>query len=65
MATNPIARKLAAAPDAEMTMPALFIGHGNPMNAVEDIEAILKQISFETTLLSPRSIERGPIEASV
>ena len=30
MATNSIIRKLAAAPEAEATMPTLFIGHGNP-----------------------------------
>src|ERR1035438_6351910 len=38
MATDSIIGKLAAAPDTEATMPALFIGHGNPMNAIEDTE---------------------------
>jgi aromatic ring-opening dioxygenase catalytic subunit (LigB family) len=38
MATDPIIRALAAAPDTEVAMPALFIGHGNPMNAIEDTE---------------------------
>jgi len=35
MATNSIIRNLAAAPETEATMLALFIGHGNPMNAIE------------------------------
>src|ERR1035437_9933395 len=38
MATAPIIRTLAAAPDTGATMPALFIGRGNPMNATEDTE---------------------------
>ena len=36
MASDPSIRTLAAAPDTEATMPALFIGHSNPMNAIED-----------------------------
>ena len=38
MATNSIIRNLAAAPETEATMLALFIGHGNPMNAIDDTE---------------------------
>jgi hypothetical protein len=38
MATSSIIGKLAAAPDTGAQMPALFIGHGNPMNAIEDTE---------------------------
>jgi 4,5-DOPA dioxygenase extradiol len=38
MATDSFIRNLAAAPDTGAMMPALFIGHGNPMNAIEDTE---------------------------
>ncbi len=31
-------RKLAEAPETGTTMPVLFIGHGGPMNAVDDSE---------------------------
>jgi 4,5-DOPA dioxygenase extradiol len=38
MTTSSIMRELAAAPATGTVMPALFIGHGNPMNAIEDTE---------------------------
>jgi 4,5-DOPA dioxygenase extradiol len=38
MATDPSIRTLAAAHDTGTTMPVLFIGHGSPMNAIEDTE---------------------------
>lgn len=36
MAIDPHLRRLAEAPDSEVVMPVLFIGHGSPMNAIED-----------------------------
>ncbi len=38
MATDSTIRKLAEASETGMTMPVLFIGHGSPMNAIEDSE---------------------------
>ena len=38
MPAEPIIRKLAATPDTTAPMPTLFIGHGSPMNAIEDTE---------------------------
>jgi 4,5-DOPA dioxygenase extradiol len=38
MASNPIINALATAPETETRMPALFIGHGSPTNAIEDTE---------------------------
>jgi aromatic ring-opening dioxygenase catalytic subunit (LigB family) len=29
-------KRLAQAPDSSEPMPVLFVGHGSPMNAIED-----------------------------
>ena len=56
MATNSIIRKLAAAPDTEATMPALFIGHGNPMNAIEDTEFSRAWAEVARSLPKPKAV---------
>jgi 4,5-DOPA dioxygenase extradiol len=56
MATDPIIRTLAAAPDTEATMPALFIGHGNPMNAIEDTEFSRAWADAAWSLPKPRAV---------
>jgi aromatic ring-opening dioxygenase catalytic subunit (LigB family) len=38
MFNTDLIRTLADAPDTGATMPALFVGHGSPMNAIEDNE---------------------------
>ena len=38
MAADSHLRSLLSVPDSSTTMPALFIGHGSPMNAIEDSE---------------------------
>jgi 4,5-DOPA dioxygenase extradiol len=39
MSLNQTLRDLRAAfPDSDRKMPVLFVGHGNPMNAIEDNE---------------------------
>jgi 4,5-DOPA dioxygenase extradiol len=56
MATNSIIRKLAAAPDTKATMPALFIGHGNPMNAIEDNEFSRAWAEVARSLPKPKAV---------
>jgi 4,5-DOPA dioxygenase extradiol len=56
MATDPIIRTLTAAPDTEATMPALFIGHGNPMNAIEDTEFSRAWADAARSLPKPRAV---------
>ena len=59
MATNSIIRKLrklAAAPDTEATTPALFIGHGNPMNAIEDTEFSRAWAEVALSLPKPKAV---------
>jgi 4,5-DOPA dioxygenase extradiol len=56
MATDSIICKLAAAPDAEATMPALFIGHGNPMNAIEDTEFSRAWADVARSLPKPKAV---------
>jgi 4,5-DOPA dioxygenase extradiol len=36
MAINPLIRTLGEGPNSEAVMPVLFVGHGSPMNAIED-----------------------------
>jgi 4,5-DOPA dioxygenase extradiol len=56
MATSSIIRTLAAAPDSEATMPALFIGHGNPMNAIEDTEFSRAWAEVARSLPKPKAV---------
>jgi 4,5-DOPA dioxygenase extradiol len=56
MATDPSIRALAAAPDNGATMPALFIGHGNPMNAIEDTEFSRAWAKVARSLPKPKAV---------
>jgi 4,5-DOPA dioxygenase extradiol len=56
MATSSIIRELAAAPDTGAAMPALFIGHGNPMNAIEDNEFSRAWAEVARSLPKPKAV---------
>jgi len=56
MPANSIIRTLAAAPDTEGTMPALFIGHGSPMNAIEDNEFSRAWAEVTRSLPKPKAV---------
>jgi 4,5-DOPA dioxygenase extradiol len=56
MATDPVIRALAAAPDTGATMPTLFIGHGNPMNAIEDTEFSRAWSEVAKSLPKPKAV---------
>ncbi len=56
MATDSIIRTLAAAPDTEATMPVLFIGHGSPMNAIEDTEFSRAWAEVARSLPKPKAV---------
>src|SRR5664279_4429661 len=56
MATDSTIRMLAAAPDTGATMPALFIGHGNPMNAIEDNEFSRAWAAVARSLPRPKPV---------
>jgi 4,5-DOPA dioxygenase extradiol len=56
MATHPIIKTLAAAPDTGALMPALFIGHGSPMNAIEDSEFSRAWAEVARSLPRPRAV---------
>ncbi len=56
MTLHPFLRELAAAPDAEAAMPALFIGHGNPMHAIEDTEFSRAWAEAARSLPKPKAI---------
>jgi len=56
MATDSIIRTLAAAPDTEATMPVLFIGHGSPMNAIEDTEFSRAWADTARSLPKPKAV---------
>ena len=56
MGTDSIIRTLAAAPDTGATMPALFIGHGNPMNAIEDNEFSRAWAAVARSLPNPKAV---------
>lgn len=56
MATDPVIRALTEAPDTGVTMPALFIGHGSPMNAIEDTEFSRAWAAVARSLPRPRAV---------
>jgi 4,5-DOPA dioxygenase extradiol len=56
MKTNSILRALAAAPDTEAAMPALFIGHGSPTNAIEDTEFSRAWAEAARSLPKPKAV---------
>jgi 4,5-DOPA dioxygenase extradiol len=56
MTTEPSIRALAAAPGTGVTMPALFIGHGSPMNAIEDSEFSRAWAEVARSLPKPQAV---------
>lgn len=56
MASDPIIHTLTAAPDTGSTMPALFIGHGSPMNAIEDSEFSRAWAEAARSLPKPKAV---------
>jgi len=56
MAADPIIRTLASGPETGATMPALFIGHGNPMNAIEDTEFSRAWAEVARSLPKPKAV---------
>ena len=56
MTTDANLRNLAVTPDTGTTMPVLFIGHGSPMNAVEDTEFSRAWAEVARSLPRPNAI---------
>ncbi len=56
MSTDSIVRTVAEAPETETTMPVLFIGHGSPMNAIEDTEFSRAWAEVGRLLPKPKAI---------
>ena len=56
MASDSSIHTLAAAPDTGSTMPVLFIGHGSPMNAIEDSEFSRAWAEAARSLPEPQAI---------
>jgi 4,5-DOPA dioxygenase extradiol len=56
MTTESAIRKLAAAPEAGTTMPLLFVGHGSPMNAIEDSEYSQAWAAAAKSLPKPKAV---------
>jgi 4,5-DOPA dioxygenase extradiol len=56
MATDAIIRTLASGPETGATMPVLFIGHGSPMNAIEDSEYSRAWAEVARSLPKPKAI---------
>ncbi len=56
MATDSTIRKLAEGPETGTTMPVLFIGHGSPMNAIEDSEYSRAWAAVAKSLPKPKAI---------
>jgi 4,5-DOPA dioxygenase extradiol len=49
-------RALAAAPRSDTRMPVLFIGHGSPMNAIEDTEFSRSWCQVAESLPKPKAV---------
>lgn len=56
MATNSTIQRLAEAKETGTTMPVLFIGHGSPMNAIEDSEFSRAWAAVARSLPRPKAI---------
>jgi 4,5-DOPA dioxygenase extradiol len=56
MAADSMIRELAASRDKGAVMPALFIGHGSPMNAIEDTEFSRAWAQVARSLPRPQAI---------
>jgi aromatic ring-opening dioxygenase catalytic subunit (LigB family) len=56
MATDSAIRQLAEGPETGTTMPVLFIGHGSPMNAIEDSEFSRAWAEVARSLPKPKAI---------
>ena len=56
MTSNDPLQTLSDFPDSEARMPVLFVGHGNPMNAIEDNEFSRAWIQAGRSLPKPRAI---------
>jgi 4,5-DOPA dioxygenase extradiol len=56
MTADPLLRDLVLAQENGTVMPVLFIGHGSPMNAIEDTEFSRKWAEVARSLPRPRAI---------
>jgi 4,5-DOPA dioxygenase extradiol len=56
MVPNNLIRGLAEFRDFNFTMPALFVGHGSPTNAIEDNEFSRAWIELGKYLPKPKAI---------
>lgn len=56
MTADSTIRKLAEGPETDTTMPVLFIGHGSPINAIEDSEFSRAWASVAQSLPKPKAI---------
>jgi 4,5-DOPA dioxygenase extradiol len=56
MSSADLIRDLADAPDSEVAMPALFVGHGSPTNAIQDNEFTEAWAEAARSLPRPRAI---------
>ena len=56
MTIDPMIHKLFESPDSGVTMPALFVGHGSPTNAIEDNEFSRAWTEAAKSLPRPRAI---------
>jgi 4,5-DOPA dioxygenase extradiol len=56
MPAESLIRTLAAGPETGATLPALFIGHGSPMNAIEDTEFSRAWAEVARSLPKPKAV---------